>query len=181
MIILLLSVMLIWTFARFWPYEDELDPTSVKLRMGFPMCIANCLVIWQSNSISEIALSTMKAEYCALPIAMKTLLLIPLRRFMSHIRTTSFIKRSGSIDESAIFSQFRCTVHENDTGTLVLANKPPGEMMPMSKHFDCKYHWFCRHLKPRAIEVHKIQTDLHGDGIMTEFLVRVKFEMIRKL
>ena len=53
-------------FAGLWPHEDKLDPTCVKSRTGFIICISNCPVIWTSKLQNEISLSTMESEYNAL-------------------------------------------------------------------------------------------------------------------
>ena len=36
-------------FAGLWPHKDKQDPTSVKSRTGFVICIANCPAIWASR------------------------------------------------------------------------------------------------------------------------------------
>ncbi|KAG7349585.1 reverse transcriptase RNA-dependent DNA polymerase [Nitzschia inconspicua] len=50
-------------FAGLWPHEDKADPTCVKSRTGFAICVANCPVIWSSKLQGDIATSTMEAEY----------------------------------------------------------------------------------------------------------------------
>jgi hypothetical protein len=50
-------------FAGLWNVEDPQDPTSAKSRTGYVLCIAGCPVIWASKLQSDIALSTMEAEY----------------------------------------------------------------------------------------------------------------------
>jgi hypothetical protein len=49
-------------FAGLWPYEDKLDPSCVKSRTGFAICVANCPVIWSSKLQGDIATSTMETE-----------------------------------------------------------------------------------------------------------------------
>ncbi|KAG7341235.1 reverse transcriptase RNA-dependent DNA polymerase [Nitzschia inconspicua] len=61
-------------FAGLWPHEDKSDPTCVKSRTGFAICVANCPVIWSSKLQGDIATSTMEAEYSALSSAMRELL-----------------------------------------------------------------------------------------------------------
>jgi hypothetical protein len=58
-------------FAGLWPHENKSDPTCVKSRTGFAICIANCPVIWSSKLQSEIATSTMESEYSALSSTMR--------------------------------------------------------------------------------------------------------------
>jgi hypothetical protein len=66
--------------AGLWPQENILDPTGVKSRIGFSICIANCPVIWSPKLKSEIATSTMESEYSAFSSAIRDLL--PLRELL---------------------------------------------------------------------------------------------------
>jgi hypothetical protein len=63
-------------FAGLWGYEDKQDPSCVKSRTGFVILIADCPVVWSSKLQSDIATSTMEAEYQALSMAMREV--IPL-------------------------------------------------------------------------------------------------------
>ncbi|KAG7373658.1 reverse transcriptase RNA-dependent DNA polymerase [Nitzschia inconspicua] len=49
-------------FAGLWPHEDKSDPSCVKSRTGFSICVANCPVIWSSKLQGDIATSTMEAS-----------------------------------------------------------------------------------------------------------------------
>jgi hypothetical protein len=42
-------------FAGLWSYEDSLDPSCIKSRTGFVICLSNCPVIWTSKLQTEIA------------------------------------------------------------------------------------------------------------------------------
>ena len=65
-------------FAGLWPHEDKNDPTCVKSRTGFVICISDCPVIWSSKLQTDIATSTMEAEYNGLSLCMRDLL--PFKR-----------------------------------------------------------------------------------------------------
>ena len=54
-----------------------MNPISVKSRTGYVLLICGCPVVWVSRLQSDIATSTMEAEYNALSMAMEGL--IPLR------------------------------------------------------------------------------------------------------
>ena len=64
-------------FAGLWTHEDPHDTLSVKSRTGYIMTLGEVPVIWTSKMQTEIAMSTMEAEYIAVSTAMKEL--IPLR------------------------------------------------------------------------------------------------------
>jgi hypothetical protein len=159
-------------FAGLWPYEDKLDPSCVKSRTGFVICLSNCPVIWNSKLQQEIALSTMEAEYNALSLAMRSVL--PFQN-LAHSATKGIRLDSDNV------AFFRTTVWEDNAGALQLANMEPGRITPRSKHYAIKYHWFRSHLKPNKIEICKIKSSLQKADILTKGLTKDKFESIRKL
>jgi hypothetical protein len=159
-------------FAGLWPYEDKLDPTSVKSRTGFVVCIANCPVIWTSKLQTQIALSTMEAEYNALSTAMRSVL--PFRETVKAVAQGVGLK-----DEHLTI--FKTTVWEDNIGCLTLANMEPGRITPRSKHYAIRMHWFRSHLKPHSITVQKIATQEQKADILTKGLSKDTFISIRKL
>jgi len=159
-------------FAGLWPYEDKHDPTCVKSRTGFVICISGCPVIWSSKLQSDIATSTMEAEYNAgLSISMRELL--PFKRLFLAVA------RGVGLGEN-VETTFQTTVWEDNNGALTLANMEPGRMTPRSKHYAVKYHWFCSFLSP-TLTVKKIDTSLQKADIFTKGLRIEKFREIRKL
>jgi hypothetical protein len=162
-------------FAGLWPYEDKQDPSCVKSRTGFVICLSDCPVIWSSKLQTDIATSTMEAEYNGLSLCMRDLL--PFRRLFLAVA------RGVGLDDS-VETTFKTTVWEDNAGALTLANMEPGRMTPRSKHYAVKYHWFRSHLKstkPNAVEVKKIDTNLQKADIFTKGLRVEKFESIRLL
>ncbi len=65
-------------YAGLWTYEDDQDPVCVKSRTGYVMTLGNCPIHWCSKLQTEIACSTLEAEYIALAQAMRDL--VPMRR-----------------------------------------------------------------------------------------------------
>jgi len=61
-------------FAGLYSKEDPKDPTSVQSRTGYVITLGDNPVIWHSKLQTEIALSTMSAEYIALSAAMCSLI-----------------------------------------------------------------------------------------------------------
>ena len=66
-------------FAGLWGVEHDQDPICVKSRTGYLVTYKNCPLHWASKLQSQIALSTMEAEYIALSQSMRDL--IPLRNY----------------------------------------------------------------------------------------------------
>eukprot|EP00956_Cyclotella_meneghiniana_P018181 scaffold30080_cov40-Cyclotella_meneghiniana.AAC.1 len=50
-------------FAGLYGHEDKQDPHCVRSRTGYVILLANCPILWKSKLQTEIALSTMEAEY----------------------------------------------------------------------------------------------------------------------
>ena len=159
-------------FAGLWPLEDVMDPTCVKSRTGFVISISGCPVIWSSKLQSDIAGSTMEAEYNALSTAMRDV--IPMQNLFKTVGS------AVGIDEEVITS-FKTTVWEDNMGCLRLARKEPGQYTPRSKHYAVKYHWFRSHLKSTRSTVEHIDTSLQKADIFTKGLRTDKFEAIRLL
>jgi hypothetical protein len=145
----------------------------VKSRTGFVICLSNCPVIWTSKLQTEIALSTMEAEYNALSFAMRSVL--PFKTLVHSVT------HGIGMDDNHVAS-FRTTVWEDNAGALQLANMEPGRITPQSKHYAIKYHsWFRSHLKLQNIEIHKIDSSHQRADILTKGLTKDKFKSIRKL
>jgi len=159
-------------FAGMWGVEHPQDPTSVKSRTGYVLLLSGCPIIWVSKLQSDIALSTMEAEYNALSMAMKDLL--PLKRLVLEVAGAVNLPTDGVI-------QMKTTVWEDNTGALTLANLEPGRMTPRSKHYGVKYHWFRSHLQPNNIQVCKIDTLDQQADMFTKGLRTHKFVENRKL
>jgi hypothetical protein len=159
-------------FCGLWKTEDRSDPTSVKSRTGFVICIANCPVVWSSKLQSRIANSTMEAEYNALSSAMKEVL--PLQELLRAVA-----KGVGLPED--FHTEFRTTVWEDNNGALTLANLEPGQHTPRSKWYDISVHWFRSKLKPNSVEVQKIDTTIQRADMLTKALAPEIFIRLRKL
>ena len=60
-------------FAGLWGHEHPQDPHCARSRTGYVITLAGCPILWVSKLQTEIALSTMEAEYVALSSACKDL------------------------------------------------------------------------------------------------------------
>jgi len=160
-------------FAGLWGSEDPEDPTSVRSRTGFIIYVAGCPVIWSSKLQSEISSSTMHAEYVALSFAMHKLL--PFQRLVQEVAEMTGIKMGKS--------KIRCTVWEDNSGAMTLANMEPGRITPRSKHYGIKVHWFRSKLgqpEDGNIQVKKIASANNLSNIMTKGLGKLVFLRLRK-
>ena len=157
-------------FAGLWLHEDDQNPLSVKSRTGYLITIGGCPLTWTSKLQTEVALSTMEAEYIALSHSMREL--IPIRALVQEMAI--------SMGHSPIFEiRTYSKVFEDNNGALILASSP--RMTPRSKHIAVKYHFFRSHVANGHIKIIKISTTEQKADIFTKGLVRTVFESIRKL
>jgi len=151
-----------------------MDPSCVKSRTGYVLlCICDCPVVWVSRLQSDIATSTMEAEYNALSMAMKDLL--PLRKVFETVGSAFGIKKR-------IITTFKTTVWEDNMGALHLAQMQPGQYTPRSKHYAVKYHWFRSHLSDtiNCTTVQYIESQFQKADVLTKACLLTSLS-IRKL
>ena len=158
-------------FAGLWSHEKADDPHCVRSRTGFVITLAHCPVIWASKLQTEIALSTMEAEYIALSTSCRDL--FPLMDKLVELTTILNLPFTPG-------SNMHVRIHEDNVGTLILGKLEPRRMTPRSKPYAVKYHWFRVELEPRNVELVKIATANQLGDIFTKGLGAVAFTRVRK-
>jgi hypothetical protein len=111
-------------FAGLYNQEDAQDPHCVRSRTGYVICVANCPVIWKSKLQTEIALSTMEAEYVALSTSCKDL--FPLLDLIRELASACGLPVKKN-------TNLHVKVHEDNVGALTLGRLEPRRMTPRSK------------------------------------------------
>eukprot|EP00957_Ditylum_brightwellii_P145305 11066846-Ditylum_brightwellii.AAC.1 len=111
-------------FAGLWGCKNDQDPSSIESRTGFVLTLGGTPILWVSKMQSEIACSTMEAEYIALSHSMQELL--PAKWLVEELAQSLGLER----DDFSTIS----TIWENNNGALVLATNPMLRMTPRSKH-----------------------------------------------
>jgi hypothetical protein len=158
-------------FAGLWNSDaDEQDPVRVKSRSGHVILLSKCPLLWSSKLQTEIACSTMDAEFIALSTAMRDL--IPARHILQAIgKALSLPVPQGA--------SLKSTVFEDNNGCLTLATIP--KMTPRSKHIGVKYFWFRSKVGPgTGIQIIKCDTkDMLAD-IFTKGLPADTFSILRQ-
>jgi len=159
-------------FAGMWNSNAaEQDAVRVKSRSGHVILLGNCPLLWSSKLQTEIACSTMEAEFIALSSAMRDL--IPARQILQSIGNVLKLPvPPGTLLKSTIF--------EDNMGCLQLATIP--KMTPRSKHIAVKYFWFRLQVGPdKGITIVKCDTkDMLAD-IFTKGLAFDQFAVLREL
>ena len=158
-------------FAGLWTRDDKQDPHCVRSRTGYVICLSDCPVLWKSKLQTEIALSTMEAEYVALSTACRDL--FPLIDITEELSTAlNITAKSGT--------KMHIKIHEDNVGALVLGKLEPQWMTPRSKYYAVKYHWFREHVGPRNIQLVKISSNEQLGDLFTKGLSRILFQGLRK-
>ena len=157
-------------FAGLYRREPDESPNSVRSRTGYIILLGNCPLTWKSQLQSEIALSTLEAEYAALSMAMRTLL--PLRALLLEA-----VRELKLTTESA--STVKCTVFEDNNGALSLATNQ--RITARTKHFLVKWHFFWSHVRDGKVKILKIDSAHQRADYLTKGLPRETFEKIREL
>jgi hypothetical protein len=141
------------------------DAECVKSRTGY-------IIEWKSKLQTDIATSTMEAEYSALSMALRAaILLMGICKYVI----------SGFNDTKKHLVTFKTTVHEDNQGALTLAKLEPGRTTPRSKFYAIKNHWFRSWLKPKEIELQYIESKKQKADFLTKSLGMAEFEENRRL
>jgi len=72
------------------------------------------------------------------------------------------------------------SIHEDNSGALVLAKTLPPQFTPRSKYYAIKTIWFCEEIFKRDVQLHKIDTAEQLGDIFTKGLTHFVFEYLRK-
>ena len=158
-------------FAGLWSTEDPDDPICVRSRTGCVITLGGVPITWTSKLQTEIAVSTMHAEYIALSMSLRELL--PISRLLNEICDELSINR----DESTKI----CRVYEDNEGAMKLANSMLPKITPQSKHFAVKYHWFREKLDEFGYEILPVRTTKQKADMFTKGLTRTEFREKRKM
>jgi hypothetical protein len=118
-------------FAGLHGVEHEQNSTSARSRFGYIVSFAGVPLIWKSQLIDEICLSTMHSEYVALSNA--TRILIPLTTQVKQL--LNFLKLPSDDDV-----KMHCKLFEDNQGAYLLATNQ--RISSRSKYFNVKYHFF---------------------------------------
>ena len=124
-----------------------------------------------------MATFTMEAEIIALGSCCCELL--PNISLVVDIGVAVGIKKPDDNDSDS--STMHVTIHEDNSGALILATTPPPQFTPRSKHYAIKTIWFCKKIIEKKIKVVPIETRLQLGDIFTKMPSQVTFKFLRNL
>ena len=125
-------------------------------------------LVWCSKLQSEIALSTVEAEYIALSQSMRDLL--PTKQLLKELQEIFQLPTSTPTTTSTVF--------EDNAGAVELARCP--KMRPRTKHIAVKYHHFRHHVQKGDITIKPISTTDQIADLFTKPLPEGKFLRLRR-
>ena len=153
-------------FAGEWNRDTAMeDPTTAKSRTGYVINYAGCPLTWSSKLQTEIALSTVEAEYIALSQSLREV--ICLMQMAQEMKTRDIPLMS------APQTTVMCKAFEDNTGALELAKVP--KMRPRTKHINIKYHHFREHVQQGTIKIEHVGTEEQIADIFTKPLPATLF------
>ena len=158
-------------FAGLWNIEHPEDAICVKSRSGFMITLGGVPITWSSKLQTEIATSTMHAEYIALSSGMRELL--PVRNKFEYICKELGIQRDK---ETKLVK-----VWEDNEGALKLAGSAIQKVTPHTKHFAIKYHWFREKFDELQLVIKYVDTHHQKADILTKGLTLKEFEIKRNM
>jgi len=137
--------------------------------MRIHLTFAKCPIFWVSKLQTEIALSTLHAEYVALSQSLHDLL-------PTKVLAKEVIKNLG-FNDSKLRVITQSSVFEDNAGALQVAQSP--RLTPTSKFIAVKYHWFRSHIKAisnssQPIQILKIDGKVNPADIFTKSKSREK-------
>ena len=135
------------------------------------LTFAGCPILWVSKLQTEIALSTLHAEYVALSQSLRDLL--PVKELVKELL------QGMGIDSGKLKFVSKSTVFEDKNGAIRVATCP--KLTPTSKFIAVKYHWFRQHVESGEIHIVKVESSKQLADIFTKGLLGEKFLAIRKL
>ena len=175
-------------FAGLFAVADKQDPVSVKSRTGYVIMYKGAPLLWASKMQTQIALSTMEAEYIALSQSMRDL--IPIREVLKEImsvvfgvsRTISYQTHSKSVSsddtEREKYNIPQSTVFEDNDACLQFARMP--RLTPRTKHIGIPYHWFRSFVDSRQVTLVRVDTLNQLADQFTKGLPTPAFRLARK-
>ena len=114
--------------------------------------------MWTSKLQTEIALSTVEAEYIALSQSLREVICMMQ---MAEEMKAKEIPLVGDAQTTIM-----CNAFEDNTGALELAKVP--KMRPRTKHINIKYHHFRAHVQSGTVKVQHVSTDSQIADIFTK-------------
>jgi hypothetical protein len=171
-------------FAGLFNVEDGQHPIAAKSRTGYVIMYSGVPVPWVSKMQTQIALSTMEAEYIVIWQSMRDL--IPISEILKDIKKHMFLDenytpkfashskafKDAEIPESNGLPQ--SFIYEDNKACLKFAQMP--KLSPITKHICIPFHWFKSKIVNLEIVVKSIDTTSQLGDQFTKVLPQESLE-----
>jgi len=156
-------------FAGMFGHEDHTDPACTKELdwIHHHFCRLSCLLAIQATD-RDSSIDDGSRNHSSLCCRE----LFPIMNMVSSV--TKSVKLP--IRETTM----NVSIHEDDSGALVLEKTLPPQFTPRRKYYAIKTIWFREEIFKRAVQLHKIDTAEQLGDIFIKGLTRFVFEYLRK-
>ena len=117
-------------FAGLYKREPDTNQDAVRSRTGFVVVVGGFPLIWKSQLQTDIAQSTLEAEYSALSYSLRTF--VPLLRLVREMVAELRLPQPQAT--------VRARVYEDNAGAYQLATRH--RITNRTRYFLVKWHWF---------------------------------------
>ena len=162
-------------FAGLYNREPSQNPNAARSRYGYVITFGGVPLIWKSQLIKEICLSTLHAEYVGMANALRAL--IPIRSMI--VEMLDFLQLPSQAKP-----EVHCSVFEDNQGAYLLATNQ--RLSVRTKYFCVKHHFFWSHVfheerNPEGyLLIFKCDTKLMNADYLTKGLGRLLFDPNRQ-
>ena len=162
-------------FAGLFNREPSENPNAARSRYGYVITFGGVPLIWKSQLIKEICLSTIHAEYVGLSSALRTI--IPIRSMI--VEMLDFLNLPSEVKP-----EVHCSVFEDNQSAYLLATNQ--KLSVRTKYFCVKHHFFWSHVfheerNPDGyLVIFQCDTTLQNADYLTKGLVRALYDPNRK-
>ena len=122
----------------------------VSRHAGYIITFVNCPLLFVLKLQTEVALSTLHAEYVALSQSLCDLL------SLKSLITEVFSQLKINIYNMTVTS--KSTVYEDNNGACIVATCL--KLTPTSKFIATKYHWFHQHVDSGEIDIKRVDSKI---------------------
>jgi hypothetical protein len=156
-------------YCRNWDPTHSEDPNSAKSQTGYVIMYHGCPILWALQLQSVFALSTTEAEYVALSMALRDVILVIdlLQEMQDHgykVNRTPFIKCKLFEDNSGVFEQAKTAKYQ-----------------PQTCHINAAWHHFRSYMAKGLIQIHSIRMDWQLGDTFTKQVSEEDFVQFHKL
>lgn len=157
-------------FVGTWDPKDTGNRDTARSWYSYIVRLFGCPILWKNALQTEIALSTIEAEYKGLSYSLRDV--IPIIEMLKEIQDRGFPVTTSEAD-------IHCRVFEDNSQAVEIAREQ--KYRPQTKHLNCKFHHFRGYCDSWEISIHPISTTEQPADYLTKSLAYEQFEKLQKM